>query len=63
MQPGAIIKDPFVLEFLDMDESKRLTESDSESALIDKLQHFILYSQLGGNFISLRKREFMFYNM
>ena len=48
MQPGNIIKDPYVLEFLDMNDSKRLAESDLESALIDKLQHFIL--ELGNGF-------------
>jgi len=48
LQPGTIIKDPFVLEFLDVGESKRLTESDLEAALIDKLQHFIL--ELGNGF-------------
>lgn len=48
LQPGTIIKDPFVLEFLDVGESKRLTENDLEAALIDKLQHFIL--ELGNGF-------------
>jgi predicted nuclease of restriction endonuclease-like (RecB) superfamily len=48
LQPANIIKDPFVLEFLDVGENRRLTESDLEAALIDKLQHFIL--ELGNGF-------------
>jgi predicted nuclease of restriction endonuclease-like (RecB) superfamily len=39
MHPDIIIKDPFVLEFLDIHESNRLAESDLETALIDKLTH------------------------
>ena len=42
IHPGSIIKDPFVLEFLDLKESEHLTESRLESVLIEKLQHFIL---------------------
>ncbi len=36
------IKDPYVLEFLDLPESPRLTESDLENALISHLQDFLL---------------------
>jgi predicted nuclease of restriction endonuclease-like (RecB) superfamily len=32
MDPDNIIKDPFVLEFLNVNESKRLAESDLETA-------------------------------
>mgnify|MGYP001818086602 CR=1 FL=1 len=39
MHPDNIIKDPFVLEFLDINESNRLAESDLETALIDKLHN------------------------
>ncbi len=56
MQPVNIIKDSFVLEFLDVDESKRLTESDLESALIDKLQHFILELGNGFSFVGRQYR-------
>jgi predicted nuclease of restriction endonuclease-like (RecB) superfamily len=56
IQPGNIIKDPFVLEFLDVNESERLTESDLESALIDKLQHFILELGNGFSFVGRQYR-------
>ncbi len=56
MHPGNIIKDPFVLEFLDMNESKRLAESDLETALIDKLQHFILELGNGFSFVGRQYR-------
>ena len=54
MHPDNIIKDPFVLEFLDINESNRLAESDLETALIDKLQHFIL--ELGNGFSFVRRQ-------
>ena len=56
MQPGNIIKDPFVLEFLDVSVSNRITESDLESALIDKLQHFILELGNGFSFVGRQYR-------
>lgn len=55
-QSGNIIKDPFVLEFLDVNESKRLAESNLESALIDKLQHFILELGNGFSFVGRQYR-------
>ena len=56
MQPVNFIKDPFVLEFLDMNERKRLAESDLESALINKLQHFILELGNGFSFVGRQYR-------
>jgi len=56
MHPENIIKDPFVLEFLNVNESKRLAESDLETALIDKLQHFILELGNGFSFVSRQYR-------
>ena len=56
MQPGYIIKDPFVLEFLDMKENEKLAESNIESALIDKLQHFILELGNGFSFVGRQYR-------
>ena len=47
-QSGSIIKDPFVLEFLDVKEHENLAESGLESLLIGKLQQFIL--ELGNGF-------------
>ena len=56
IQPGNIIKDPFVLEFLDVNKSERLTESDLESALISKMQDFILELGNGFSFVGRQYR-------
>jgi len=56
MQPGSIIKDPFILEFLDLKESEHLTESLLESVLIKKLQHFILELGNGFSFVGRQYR-------
>lgn len=42
MQPSHIIKDPYVLEFLDLEASTDFYEREMEQALIDKLQEFLL---------------------
>jgi predicted nuclease of restriction endonuclease-like (RecB) superfamily len=47
-RPLDAIKDPYVLEFLDLPQSKRLLESHLEEALIQKLQEFLL--ELGSGF-------------
>ena len=44
-----IIKDPFILEFLDLQADNRYSESDLETAIINKLQHFML--ELGKGFL------------
>jgi len=46
--PQDVIKDPYVLEFLDLPESHRLVESRIEEALISRLQDFLL--ELGSGF-------------
>ena len=56
MQSGNIIKDPFVLEFLDVQESQNLSESRLESALIEKLQQFILELGNGFSFVDRQYR-------
>jgi hypothetical protein len=47
-RPADVIKDPYVLEFLDLPESHRLVESQLEKALISQLQEFLL--ELGSGF-------------
>ena len=42
MHLSHFIKDPFVLEFLDLKENEKLAETSLESALIEKLQQFLL---------------------
>lgn len=42
MEPGDIIKDPYVLEFLNLKPNIDFYEKELEQALIDKLQEFLL---------------------
>ena len=55
-KPLDVIKDPYVLEFLDLPESPRLVESDLEQALIDHLQAFLLELGSGFAFVCRQKR-------
>lgn len=48
VRPVDAIKDPYVLEFLNLPESHRLVESRVEEALISRLQDFLL--ELGSGF-------------
>ena len=40
--PGTIIKDPYMLEFLGLDNNAKILEKELEQALIDHLQKFLL---------------------
>ena len=53
------IKDPYVLEFLDLKNYPALRESDLEQALIDKLQEFLL--ELGRGFCFVARQKLMRY--
>lgn len=55
-QPLDVLKDPLVLEFLDLPESPSLVESKLEQALIDNLQTFLLELGKGFAFLSRQKR-------
>lgn len=55
-KPKDIVKQPTVLEFLGMEEQARYTESDLESAIIDKLQKFLLEMGKGYLFEARQKR-------
>ena len=55
-KPMDVIKDPYVLEFLDIPESPRLMESNLEQALIDHLQAFLLELGSGFAFVGRQKR-------
>ena len=50
------IRDPYVLEFLNLPESHRLVESKLEAALISKLQDFLLELGSGFAFVGRQKR-------
>jgi predicted nuclease of restriction endonuclease-like (RecB) superfamily len=54
-----VLKDPLVLEFLDMSEDSAYSESGLESAIISKLQKFLL--ELGKGFLfEARQKRFAF---
>lgn len=50
-----IIKDPYVLEFLDLPPNEHFYESDLEQALIDHLQKFLLELGRGYSFVARQK--------
>ncbi len=54
-----IIKDPYVLEFLDLPQNEHFYESELEQALIDHLQKFLL--ELGRSFFFRCKTEALQY--
>jgi predicted nuclease of restriction endonuclease-like (RecB) superfamily len=72
LQPHDVIKDPYILDFLKIPQSYRLSEKKLESKLIDKLQQFLLELGKGFTFVarqykfSLRNKHFsvdlVFYN-
>ena len=54
-----LIKDPVVLEFLGLEEKPAYSESDLETAIIDRLQQFLL--ELGKGFLfEARQKRFSF---
>ncbi|MCB9495107.1 MAG: DUF1016 family protein [Desulfobacteraceae bacterium] len=56
-----IIKNPYILEFTGLEEKKSYTEYDLETALIDKIEHFLL--ELGKGFLfESRQKRFSFDN-
>lgn len=60
-KPADIVKNPYVLEFLGLAERPRYSERELESAIIDKLEHFLL--ELGKGFLfEARQKRFTFDN-
>lgn len=59
VNPEDFIKDPYVLEFLNLKNYPALRESDLEQALIDKLQDFLL--ELGRGFCFVARQKLMRY--
>jgi len=55
-RPVDAIRDPYVLEFLNLPESHRLVESKLEEALISKMQDFLLELGSGFAFVGRQKR-------
>ncbi|MBI4980922.1 DUF1016 domain-containing protein [Candidatus Woesearchaeota archaeon] len=68
-----LIKDPYVLEFLDLDEKSEYTEKELEIGILDKLQRFMLELGQGFSFVARQKRitldndhfyiDLLFYNI
>ena len=56
IDPGYILKDPYILEFLELKENKRYLESELEQALINNLQEFLLELGKGFSFVARQKR-------
>ncbi len=56
VSPENILKDPYILEFLDLDEKSIYRESDLEQELIDKLHEFLLELGKGFSFVARQKR-------
>jgi predicted nuclease of restriction endonuclease-like (RecB) superfamily len=55
-EPTDIIKDPYVLEFLGLEESTKYSEKQFEAAIIDNLQKFLLEMGKGFTFVARQKR-------
>ena len=56
LTPLDMLKDPYVLEFLDLPQVPQLHERQLEQAIIDKLQHFLLELGRGFSFVARQKR-------
>lgn len=67
------IKDPYILDFLDIDENYKFNETQLENRIIDKLQYFLLELGKGFCFVARQKRftidndhfyiDLLFYNI
>jgi predicted nuclease of restriction endonuclease-like (RecB) superfamily len=55
-KPLDALKDPYVLDFLDLPDSDKLHESDLEAAIIGQLQRFLLELGKGFAFVARQKR-------
>jgi predicted nuclease of restriction endonuclease-like (RecB) superfamily len=56
LQPVDALKDPYVLEFLDLPTDPALHESELEAAIIANLQNFLLELGKGFSFVARQKR-------
>ena len=71
--PKEFIKDPYILDFLDISENYKFNEAKLESRIIDKLQKFLLELGKGFCFVARQKRftidndnfyiDLLFYNI
>lgn len=56
VQPEEFLKDPYVLEFLNLADRLHFRESELEQAIIGRLQHFLLELGRGFAFVARQKR-------
>lgn len=56
VEPKHLIKDPYILEFLGLEENKAYLEHELEQGLIDNLQKFLLELGKGFCFVARQKR-------
>jgi predicted nuclease of restriction endonuclease-like (RecB) superfamily len=56
LSPRDVLKDPYVLEFLELGERSSFTESELELGLISQLQAFLLELGKGFSFVARQKR-------
>lgn len=54
-KPDKVVKDPYILEFLGLEESHKYSETELEQAIIDNLQRFIL--EIGKGFLFVGRQE------
>ena len=54
-KPIDTIKEPYVLDFLGFEEKDKYTESDLETAIINKLEHFL--TELGKGFLFVGRQQ------
>jgi predicted nuclease of restriction endonuclease-like (RecB) superfamily len=54
--PKYHLKDPYVLEFLELNENRNYHESEIEQTIIDKMQSFLLEMGKGFSFVARQKR-------
>ena len=54
--PCDVIKDPYILEFLNLQESPKYSESELEQEIIDKIEHFLLEIGKGFAFVGRQQR-------
>ena len=59
--PKDVVKDPFVLEFLELQERSAWLERDLEQAIIDRLESFLLELGKGFCFVARQKRLTLVY--
>ena len=55
-KPKDTVKDPYILEFLGLQEESRYSETELEQKIIDKLEHFLLELGKGFTFVGRQVR-------